>query len=231
MRASGDVAYIISSEVPAMKHQLLPGIIFSLLFVGCATTQPETSADQPELVSMTSLPPVSTTYSMSGLKLNILFHLQNDGSVSEVKMMKSSGDPDWDRAAVDSMKLWRFTPSNAEKHGTERWIRNTIILQVQEPTVLTLGDLKAPSQQEADSLYALLQSGSDFETLQKQSEPGLSNPRGKFLGAVDIARYPKHVRDALRKLGLNEVTNPLRIGTSYVVFKRYKPDGLQETQQ
>lgn len=208
-----------------MKHLLLPLFILSLILIGCATTKPVPPSDQPELIGMTSLPTISANYSMSGLKLNVMFQVRNDGSVSEVNLMKSSGDPDWDRAAIDSMKLWHFTPSQTDKPAAERWIRNTIILQVQEPMVLTLGELKAGSQQEADSLYALLQNGSNFETLSKQIAPGSADPRGKFIGAVDIARYPKHVRDALRKLAINQITPPLRIGTQYLIYKRFKPDG------
>ena len=50
---------------------------------------------------------------------------------------------------------------------------------------------------------------------------------GKITGEVDIARYPKRVRDALRKLGINQITHPLRIGAKFTIFKRYVPDGLQ----
>jgi len=209
-----------------MKYQVVFFTIVLVLVAGCATTQPASPSEQPELVAMTSLPPVSAMYPSNGLKLNVLFHVRGDGSIIDVKLMGSSGDADWDRAATDSMKQWRFAPLTQDNVAVERWVRNTIILQVQEPTVLTLGELNASTQQDADSLHTLLDAGSDFNELMKQVVPGSTEPRGKFLGAVDIARFPRHVRDALRKLGFNQVTSPLRVGTTYVIYKRYKPDPI-----
>jgi TonB family protein len=211
---------------PSMKLQLISIFVLIFLFVGCGTSQQtESPSDQPELISMTSLPPVAPGFPTNGLKINVLFHANSDGSVTEVRMLGSSGDPAWDRSAVDSMRQWRFAPYQVSGSPSSRWIRNTIILQVQEPTILTLGELTAATPQEADSLYSLLRGGMDFDTLAKQVVAGTSTMVGKFLGVVDIARYPKHVRDELRKLALNEITPPLRIGAKYKIYKRYMPDG------
>lgn len=213
-----------------MKSQIIFTFSALLILAGCATTKsPESPSDQPELVSMTSLPLVAPNFPTNGLKLNVLFHVQGDGSVSEVKMLGSSGDPDWDRAAMDSMKQWHFTPSRLDSTAHGGWIRNAIILQVQESTILTLGELSTGSQQGADSLYALLQNGSDFDVLMKQTVQGSTATLGRYIGAVDIAIFPKHVRDELRKLGLNECSRPIRIGSKYTIYKRFRPDGLMDT--
>jgi TonB family protein len=205
---------------------LIPVIV--LMVVGCATTrQPEAPSDQLELVTMTSLPPVSTMYPASGLKFKMLFHVRGDGSVSEVKMLGSSGDPDWDKGAIDSMSRWQFTPFQPGNAAADRWIRNTIILQVQEPIVLNLAELSTMNQQTADSLYNLIDRGADFDALIRQAISGGKDPMGKLVGEVDIARYPKLVRDVLRKLGTNQTSPPLRIGAKFTIFKRYVPDGLQ----
>jgi TonB family protein len=209
-----------------MKSLLICLSVIVLTLIGCATSsQTPSPSEQPEIVNMTSLPPVAPNFPTNGLKLNILFHVKGDGSVTEAKMLGSSGDPAWDRAAVDSMKLWRFTPKPLDGSSTGQWIRNTIILQLQELTVLTLGELAVGNQQGADSLYSLLQNGSDFDALMKQIGQGSSASFGRYIGAVDIARYPKHVRDALRKLGVNDFTRPIRIGSKYTIYKRYQSDG------
>jgi TonB family protein len=216
----------------AMRPLIISSFAVLLILAGCTTTQVANSpADQPELVTMTSLPLVAPNFPTNGLRLKVLFHVMGNGSVAEVRFLGSSGDPDWDHAAIDSMKQWRFVMENLDSAQAGRWIRNTIILQVQEPTVLTLGELNAKSQQMADSLYALLQNGSDFDALIKQVTPGTSSPIGRFIGAVDIARYPKHVRDQIRQLGINEISRPIRVGTNYTIYKRYKPDGLLDLPQ
>ncbi len=215
-----------------MKSLIISSFVVSLIFAGCATTQvTESPSDQPELVTMTSLPLVAQNFPTNGLRFKVLFHVMGNGSVTEVRILGSSGDADWDRAAIDSMKQWHFATDKLQNAPAGRWIRNTIILQVQEPTVLTLGELNAGSQQEADSLYALLQNGSDFDALIKQVIQGASNPIGRFIGAVDIARFPKHVRDQVRQLSINEFSRPVRIGSSYTIYKRYKPDGLVDLPQ
>jgi TonB family protein len=204
----------------------------TILLCGCASTQPSMSSpDQPELISMTSLPPVSSMYPASGVKLKMLFHVKRDGSIMEVKMMNSSGDPSWDKGAVDSMSKWQFSAFPASDTSPDIWVRNTVILQVQEPIILTLGELVTTNQQVADSLYAMLKGGADFDALTKQVPAGAKEPLGRFLGATDIARYPKSVRDALSNLGINEFTAPLRIGTEFVIYKRYLPDGMEDPAQ
>ncbi len=204
-----------------------------LLFVsGCASTQQVTvPADQPELVSMTSLPPISSLFPASGLKFKMLFHVKHDGTVMEVKMMNSSGDPNWDKGAADSMARWQFSAFPASDTSPDKWIRNTVVLQVQEPTILTLGVLIASSQQAADSVYGTLKAGADFDALIRQVPPGATQPQGRFIGAIDIARYPKVARDALRRLGINDFTGPIRVGFVYLIYKRYQPDGLEDPPQ
>ena len=212
-----------------MKSLIIFLVLVTTMLLGCGTMrQANQDVEQPELITMSSLPPATPSFSANGLKLNILFRVLGDGSVVEVKMLGSSGDPDWDRAVIDSLKQWHFAENRFDSQGTGRWIRNTIVLQVQEATVLTLGELTVGSQKEADSLYALLESGSNFETLIKQVPAGSTTAIGRVLGAVDIARYPKHVRDNLRKLAVNDYTHPVRMGSKYTIFKRYKSEVLQD---
>ena len=211
-----------------MKPLLVFFLMLPLVLAGCATTRTGSQSQQPQLISMTSLPSISAAYSSNGLKLNVLFHVRDDGSVTDVRLMESSGDTTWDNTAIDSMKLWRFSAFQ-DLSQAGRWIRNTIVLQIQAPTILTLGELISKDPQEADSLYSLCANDMAFDTLLKQNAPGTAEPLGKIIGAVDIARYPEHVREALRKLGINQITHPLRLGTRYFIFKRYKPDGTLDS--
>ncbi len=209
---------------------VLVGLFLSL--GGCSASQPgEKSLNQPELVSMTSLPALTSSYAYSGLKLNVLFQIRNDGSVADVKMLGTNDNSEWDLAAIDSMKQWRFTAAPSVGSHENQWLRTTIIVQVQEPTIVTLGELKSGNQQEADSLYALLENGIDFESLARQTRPGTTTQIGRFLGSVELSIYPHHVRLELQKLSVNNYTRPIRIGTDYVIYKRFRPDGSRGLQQ
>lgn len=203
-----------------------PAIILLIgLFAGCAgPRQTIGPPESPEAVSITQLPPLTSPSTANGLKLNVLFLVRKDGTVSDVKMLGSSGDTDWDMAAADSMRQWRFSVIPRDTSTSERWIRNTIVVQVQAPVLLALGELVATSKREADSLYALLEKGIVFSSLAKQIREGTTTEMGRYLGTTDISRYPRHVRDELRKLTVDGVTHPLRVGTSYVIYKRYDRD-------
>jgi hypothetical protein len=87
---------------------------------------------------------------------------------------------------------------------------------------LTLGELVAAGQHEADSLYELLNSGVTFASVARQFISGSSVERGRILGAVSIETYPERVRNELRKLDVNDFTHPLRLGTDYVIFMRFE---------
>jgi TonB family protein len=219
-----------SSDIPnkeaSMKSVLFITVCALVAFLGCATTPPaENTVPQMELISMTSLPALPARFPMGGLKLNVLFHVLDDGSVPDVKLLSTSGDENWDRVAIDSMKQWHFTASTQFASPSGRWIRNMIVVQVQEPTVITLGQLTALSRQEADSVYALLEQGTDFDTLLKRARPGSQQAMGVYFGTINIARFPQQVRAELQKLGVNNYTVPIRVGTSYFIYKRYAGDG------
>jgi TonB family protein len=203
-------------------------VIMLILFAGCCggrqTVIPE---DTPDVISMTSLPPQGAGLHDVPLRLNVYFHLLTDGSVADVNLQSTSGDPVWDAAAIDSMKQWRFTPLAPGSPSGGRWIRRTILVQIQEPIVLTLGELVVDSKEEADSLYAQLRRGVNFFTLAKRTEEGETTEIGRFIGDVDIARFPEQVRSEVRKLRVNSFTQPIRVGNMYVIYQRFENHSVQ----
>ncbi len=209
-----------------MRHTFVVIIALGILIPGCSATQQETvSPNQPEIISMTALPPLGPGISYDGYRINVLFKIRSDGSVAEVRLLRSSGGSDWDAAAIDSMKQWHFTASPNGISEKERWIRSAVVVQAQQPSRLNLGEIRIGNREEADSLCALLENGVQFETLVRQPRPGTTTNVGNFLGFVDISRYPHHVRSELQKLSVNGHTQPLRIGSDYVIFKRFGPEG------
>ena len=209
-----------------MKYVLFITVCPLLTFPGCGTgSSTEGTVPPMELVNVTSLPTLPARFPTGGLKLNVVFRVLDNGSIAEVKMLSTSGDENWDHAAADSMKTWHFTPSTQTSSPSGRWMRNVIVVQVQEPTLLPLGQITALSKQEADSLYALLERGTDFDTLLKQSRSGTNEPLGIYFGTINIARFPLQVRVELQRLRANNYTEPIRVGTNYFIYKRYGSDG------
>ena len=211
--------------------RLISYVPILLLFAGCGTTQVrEPSHDQPEVISMAPLPAFPLVFPGGGLKFTVLLHVLEDGSVGEATMVGTSGVAEWDALAVQSIKHWKFNPAHQNGVTVASWLRQAIIVQVQEPIIEFLGELVLPRREMADSLYGLLKSGISFETLAKQSESASRDHCG-YLGAVDIAIFPKHIREQLKTLAIDDVTAPMRIGEDYVIYKRFKKDGPKAVEQ
>jgi TonB family protein len=183
-----------------------------LLLAGCAGTHDVAApAEGVELIRMTSLPPVDLSAHKTGMKFNVLIHILQDGTVESVRLLGSSGRREWDSLALQRMKQWRYAPFRRDGVPVDLWFRQLVVVQIQEPIVLTIGELVSSGLHEADSLYALLERGTDPDSLFRQA-----------IGTFDIVKYPQKVRDELRRLDLGEYTSPLRRGGEYVIYKRFE---------
>ncbi len=203
-------------------------VFFLVLLIGCGTTQPlDTPRDQPEVISMAPLPSYPSTVPLTGLRFTVMLHVMENGTVGEASMIGTSGAVDWDSMAIQSIKLWKFQPAKQNGRPVASWLRQAVVVQIQEPIVLYLGELVLPRQESADSLYALLTNGMSFEALAMQSVAA-SHDHGGYLGAVNIAIFPKPVRERLKDLRIGEVTPPIRLGSDYVIYKRFKSDGPKD---
>jgi TonB family protein len=182
------------------------------LLVGCGGTHETTvPTERVELISITPLPRIVLATYQSVIRLNVLMHIREDGTVEHVKMLGSSGDDEWDSLAMQSMKQWRYSPYRRAGVPVDLWFRQVVVVQIQEPVVLTIGEIVCSSLHEADSLHALLKGGTDMDNVFRRA-----------FGTFDIVRYPQSVRDALRRLDPGGYTSPLRRGEEYVIYKRFE---------
>jgi parvulin-like peptidyl-prolyl isomerase len=105
----------------------------------------------------------------------------------------------------------------------EVWVRQPLLVQLRDPIIRILAALVSATQQEADSLYSLVEHGTDFDSLLKQAVHA-SGLRSRPLGAVDISVYAPHLRDELLRLSEGEVSRPLRFGNGFILYKRLKKE-------
>jgi len=169
---------------------------------------------------MSPLPVYAAHAFLGDMILDAVFRVQTDGTIIGVDLVRASGDPAWDQAAVDSMMHWRFTPIPYVDPGETLLVRSRVIVRLENPSVMSLGMLVLTTQAEADSMYALLLRGASFDSLAASVRWNNGEKRGRSTGSIDIGRYPQHVRAELRRLSVNEFTEPLRLGAEYVIWKR-----------
>jgi protein TonB len=51
-------------------------------------------------------------------------HVGPDGSVLDVQLRASSGSPLLDRAAIDTVRRWRFRPATVDGQAVPEWYRD-----------------------------------------------------------------------------------------------------------
>jgi TonB family protein len=170
---------------------------------------------------MSSLPG-SLTGSMTGdLQIEVIFEVRRDGSIAGARMLHSSGDPVWDRAALTTMAGWHFAPVLSLDDSSTLAVRTRVIVHPEERIEMPLASLVVATQAEADALYQVLTSGASFDSLAATMRWDSTERRGRHLGITDIGRYPHHIRNELRGLRAGKITPPLRLGSEYVIFIRY----------
>lgn len=199
-------------------------VLASLLLLSACGAMQETGVvgQRQELVKVSPLPAPILPLPARGMKLGVQFRVLHDGAIAEVRLLNSGGDRQWDSTVVGVMEKWRFSPNSNDAPSEGHWYHYIFNLRTGEPIILTLGELVAVGQQEADSLYEVLNNGVAFDSVAKEFLPGSSGDRGRFLGAISIETYPERVRNELRKLHVNDFTHPLRLGKDYVIFMRFE---------
>ncbi len=191
--------------------------------VGCSAPY-ENSHDiePPELISYVPLPPFQVLPANRALRLKVLLCVREDGTVEHARLVHSSGDLLWDSLAERSIMQWRYAPPMLNGVPTAVWVNQRVVVQFDDPILMSLSQLSTPIKSQADSLYSLLEHGTDFEVLLRDFAGSPPHQHGGFLGTVDIRTFSPRVREALKPLHEGDFTHPLHIGDNYIIYKRLK---------
>jgi hypothetical protein len=197
-------------------------VFLMVLIAGCTAIQlTENSIQPPELVKSFPLPPIVSDMPGGRLKFTVMLLVLKDGTVGKVSLPESLYDPEWDSLAIHSIMKWQFNPALQDGKPVDLWLRQPLVVQFRDPIIRNLAGLISGTEREADSLYALLEHGLNFDTLLKHAVQ-VSGERSSSIGAVDISVYARTLRGELLKLREGDVSRPLRIGNRFVIYKRLK---------
>lgn len=207
-----------------MKPLSLSITVLAVLFIlsACSSTKETAAIIPPELLYQHPLPAFPKPIQNFQLRIPLEILVTENGTVSEVHFVNSSGNTVWDSAASASIKQWKYSPARLENKPLRIWLRQTAIVRFSEPNYLLLEEIVCNSSQDADSAYALLLRGMAFEEVVSQYSIALSKEKSGILGNVNIQIYPEHVKNVLAKLTNNEFTKPIRYGERYIIIKRLK---------
>ena len=181
-----------------------------------------TDGSIPKLLIQTPLPPIPITLTQPVFELEIVMFVEEDGTVGKTRMLKGSGDGTWDSLALTTMKQWRFTPARMDNKPVGSWFHMKSTLRYANPVHMSLAEILCTTADEADTVYAALDNGQNFNELAMKFSVDPSREMNGVLGDVDINMYPENIRKQLNRLTVNDFTRPMQYGDLYAIFKRLK---------
>jgi hypothetical protein len=200
-----------------MKPLLL---LLGLALSGCIASLPTETYVAPKLIDQEPFPALPPNLVMFRQDFHMKLQIGIDGTVRHVILDHWSGDPEWDSSAVERIRRWRFTPGTYNGTPVKLWVDLHACVRCEEPVMMGVMEIIVPTREIADSIYAMLRTGADFETLATQFSIAPSRAHGGRLGEIDIHRFSDVVHDALMDVKTNEFTPPLAVGNYFCIYKR-----------
>ena len=222
----GFLKRFINSSVRGIRAQRRRSImktilLVAILFAGCTFFSETPNADRmPQLVFRTALPMVPSDWADSHPRLEVLFHISNSGEVIDARFVNSTGNDSWEANALKEMKQWRFSPAHLGPDSISVWVRVPIAVRYTDPKLVFLAQLICTDQTCADSAYRLLEAGRQFDLIGQELTLAGFSAYERIVGETDIHVYSKEVQKELQKLKEDDFTAPIRVGESFVIFKR-----------
>jgi hypothetical protein len=191
-------------------------LIFTVI-AGCATQR-----EPYRIIEKTALPVYRANQVDTQLNLRVFFHIMEGGYVDDVRIQTKTTDNDWNRAAADSMKKWRFTTQYPD---SSFWLAVNVKVLIVKADLRNLGELIASDRDTAFDLYHRLRSGVSFHQLVDEARSGiLAGVSARYQRDVNIDEFSPAVRSLLNDLETGKFTRPVRIGMEYIIYMRLDRD-------
>jgi hypothetical protein len=191
-------------------------------FCCCTTVHQAADTAYPQLLMQTPLPDFPASVKVPPSEIEIKLLVQEDGSVAHVRFPGQIVDPEWDSLAIESIRRWRFLPARRDNRPVISWVRLQASIKYVQPLSFPLAVIFCETQEEAESRYAALERGEDFEEVGRRISADTSRADYRFLGIMNINSYPVAVRQVLFKLDAGEYTRPIPYGNKFAIFRRVR---------
>lgn len=209
-------------DMSKMEVTMKPLIVFiaAAVMMGCTSTQETANLVPPQLVYQYPLPPYTKPLTVPVFRIALEILVTKEGTVRDVRFLNSSGSREWDIAAADVIKQWKYTPARIEGTPVSIWLHQTAVVKFSEPYFLSLAEIICNTEAEADSAYAMLLAGLSFtEAVQKYSIAASRTQQGT-IGKINVQIYPEPIKTKIVKLQEDQFTRPVLYGGHYAIFKR-----------
>lgn len=214
------VSFLITQKAGCVMKKIV--VLFCLVFLmGCSSYQVEEKySSLPTLLEHVELPPIPQR--IIDFRLVIKMLIDENGKVTKAYLLKGSGLHDWDSLAINSIKKWKYEAARLEDKPVSIWLVQKVKVQFESPCCIILSQIVCNSYDTANVVMKKLKEGKDFGELASAYSCDSSKTAKGFIGPKDVYRYTLEICRVLKKLSINEYTQPLEFGKRYVIFKRMK---------
>jgi TonB family protein len=198
-------------------------IIFLFLIASCSFPEQELIVDvHPQLIEQYPLPRLPYPLKDPEFKLFTRLLLSEKGEVLSAKLINSSWDSDWDSAAIKQLMKWRFSPAIYDGNPITIWIKQPVLIKSYQNVEFYLAELVCNDKGAIDSIYVLLKGGESFENLAEKFSTSKSKENRGILGKIDIRSLQYFIQNEVRKLAVNSITPPIKVGSQFYIYKRIR---------
>lgn len=191
------------------------------LLSGCASFNSlDSNIVPPTLIEKASLPEPPPALAQRDFYIQMEILVGKEGSVKHVTLTKSSGDTDWDAAAVKRIMVWKYSPALLNNQPIQMRIIQTAKVISSPPVLMDLSQIAFATASQADSGYTLLKHGASFDSTAAMFGPSVPVIHSGHVGEVDIHQYSDDIQRELKGLRKGEFTYPLPLGPYWTIFKR-----------
>lgn len=193
-----------------------------IVFIGCIPTQQVSEISIPQILVQDPLPALPEAVQNPPSEIAMALYIKEDGSVSRVRFVKGGVNTIWDSLATSTILRWQFVPARMNDKPINTWFYLKAPIRYQIPELFTLAEIVCDEKETIDSIYQELMHGQDFGELAQRRSVAPSREKKGEVGDVNIYCYPQNIRRHISLLGFNQITEPLKYGERYIVFKRLK---------
>ncbi len=196
-------------------------VILPVCLLACRSSR-ETKNDVPiQLVEKTLLPDFEGAAHPMRSRFQVMIRVKPDGSVEEARNMNPIINAEWDAAAIDSIKKWRFTSFSSEDFPDGVVLQFPIKIEmIHESEIVTTGELWFASRAKADSIYDQLRAGRDFFDFVTSLQLDESIDVAFYQRTMEVGNYPRQAQKVVDRLRAEDFSKPVRVRDHYVIYRK-----------
>jgi TonB family protein len=201
---------------------LVVGSMISILG-GCAVQREMYEPDVlPRLRDYQPIVCASPVVSSAEYRVTVQMNIDEAGNVTHAVLRRSTGSKGLDDSIITAVRRWTYYPAEVKGQPIPLAMAQQITIRFEPSLLYTLAEIVVPRSTLADSLFREIQDGIEFEELARKFSNSQSAIIGGYLGNVELKNFRPDIYQEVRKLYPGDVSAPLTVDHSYIIYKRIK---------